>query len=82
MVCSMTIGTEGNKVDVGVVRPVVIYMMYLMRDHPRERFLTKATIVALTEEDTIADDGPHSGSYCERRSDELWDSDSHTAILL
>ena len=59
----MTIGTEGNNVDIGIVCPVMIYMMYLMRDHPSEMFLTKATFVALTEEDTIADDGSHSGSY-------------------
>ena len=59
----MTVGTESNKVAVGVIRPVMIYMMYFMRDHPRKRFLTKATIIALTEEDTIADDGSHSGSY-------------------
>lgn len=82
MMCSMTVGTESNKVAVGVVCPVMIYMMYLMRNHPRERFLTKATIVALTEEDTIADNRPHAGSYRERRGDELGNSDSHTAILL
>ena len=45
----MTVGTESNKVAVGVVCPVMIYMMYLMRNHPRERFLTKTTIVPLAE---------------------------------